>query len=147
MKQPPIAKVYEALTAIASNRIELKDTKALVYSSDGKKSYKVEWYENQYSSNDNATFWQGYPGYPVIAVLLSQEKIPYNKDLVPYLKDINWHELNEKYKRKYDEAIAYVLDSLDEKIKEAIVQDVQQIYDALLKMNLVIVKKINRSSN
>lgn len=144
MKQPPIAKVYEALTAIASNRIELKDTEALVYSSDGKKNYKVEWHENQYSSNDNATFWQGYPGYPVISVLLLQEKIPYDKELVPYLKDINWHELNEKYKRKYDEAIAEVLNSFDEKIKEAIVQDVQKIYDELLKMDLIIVKKISK---
>lgn len=147
MKQPPIAKVYEALTAIASNRIELKEDEAIVYSSDGKKSYKVEWYENQYSSNDNATFWQGYPGYPVIAVLLLQEKISCNKDLVSYLKDINWHELNEKYKRKYDEVIAFVLDSLEEEIKEAIVQEVQNIYDTLLQMDLVIVKRISRNSN
>lgn len=147
MKQPPIAKVYEALTAIASNRIELKDTEALVYSSDGKKNYKVEWYENQYSSNDNATFWQGYPGYPVIAVLLLQEKIPYDKDILTYLKDINWHELNEKYKRKYDEAIASVLDSFDETVKNSLIKEVQDIYDTLLKMDLVIVKKINRNLN
>ena len=117
MKQPPIAKIYEALTSIASKRIKLESNEAIVYSSDNKKSYKVLWKDNLYTSNDNATFWQGYPGYPVIAVLLLQNKLFLDETVLTYLKDINWHELNEKYKRNYDKAVASVLDNFEESIK------------------------------
>ena len=74
-KIPPIAKIYEAYSCIADGRIELKDEDAKVTSSDNKKTYLVKWKDNVYSSNDNASFWQGYPGYPVIAVLMLQNKL------------------------------------------------------------------------
>ena len=70
MKKVPLAKVYEALSAISSKRVIMNDTEAIVYSSDNKKQYKVQWLDNKYTSNDNATYWQGYSGYPVIAVLM-----------------------------------------------------------------------------
>ena len=144
MKQPPVAKVYEALTAIASNRIELKESEAIAYSSDNKKSYKIEWNDNEYSSNDNATFWQGYAGYPVIAVLLLQGKISYNEEILPYLKDINWHEINEQFKRNYDQAVESVLNKLDKDTKENIIKNVKQIYNDLLNLDIKIVRKIKK---
>lgn len=142
MKNPPIAKVYEALTAIASDRIELKENEAKVYSSDYKKSYKVLWKENSYYSNDNATYWQGYPGYPVIAVLLLQEKLSFSSEILPFLKDINWHEKNEKHKRNYDEAIEEVLENLEANTKENIKDTVEEIYKNLLELDIKIVRKI-----
>lgn len=32
----------------------------------------VKFLENGYSSNDNATLWQHYPGYPILAVMMMQ---------------------------------------------------------------------------
>ena len=71
-KSPPKAKVYEALSAVADGRVTLMGgEKAEVVSSDGTKTYHVEWSpdSNQITSNDNASYWQGYLGYPIIAVL------------------------------------------------------------------------------
>ena len=80
MKMPPREKIHEALTAIVDNRISIdsENNKAEIFSSDRSKKYIVEWHDNEYSSNDNATYWQGYPGYPVIAVLLLQKKLTLN---------------------------------------------------------------------
>ena len=69
-KLPPEEKVYEAFSAIGDGRVEMHDGFAVVRSSDGSRQYTVEWDGNKYTSDDSATFWQGYPGYPVIAVLL-----------------------------------------------------------------------------
>ncbi|MGI6218094.1 MAG: hypothetical protein ACOYIK_10855, partial [Coriobacteriales bacterium] len=76
-KMPPIEKVYEAWTALADGRVTLEggateagtSGKATVESSNGSKTYTVVWDADRYASTDNATYWQGYPGYPVIAVL------------------------------------------------------------------------------
>ncbi len=142
MKQTPVAKVYEALTAIASNRVELNEDNAIVTSSDNSKKYQVKWQDNKYTSNDNATYWQGYPGYPVIAVLMLQGKIEYSEKVLDYLKDINWHELNEQYKRNYGEAILSVLAKLDAEASEYIKECVEYIYKQLLNLDIEIVKKL-----
>lgn len=104
-KMPPIEKVYEAWTAIADDRIEMKDGEAVVKSSDGAKSYTVRFHGDQYSSDDNATFWQGYPGYPVIAVLMLQGRLPLDRDEIKQWGDINWTELNKKHRNKYASAV------------------------------------------
>lgn len=52
---PPIAKIYEAYSAIADGRVEMSDTKAYVESSDHKKCYTVRF-------DDYATLWQHYAG-------------------------------------------------------------------------------------
>lgn len=59
---PPIAKIYEAYSAIADGRVEMSDTKAYVESSDHKKCYTVRFDDHVYSSNDHATLWQHYAG-------------------------------------------------------------------------------------
>src|ERR1700681_3160211 len=71
-KLPPLIKAYEALGAIGDGRVRIVDARrALVTSSDGSKTYEVETSEDgrEISSNDNASYWQGYLGYPAIAVL------------------------------------------------------------------------------
>ena len=79
---PPIAKVYEALSAVADGRVKLTgETTAEVLSSERDKTYTVKWSggERSITSNDNATRWQGYIGYPIIAVLLETGRIPYDR--------------------------------------------------------------------
>ena len=80
-KLPPLEKIPEAYTAIEDNRVELFSDYATVKSSDYKKEYLIKWKENIYSSNDNSTYWQGYAGYPVIAILMLQNKLSLNKKI------------------------------------------------------------------
>ncbi|MBR7517949.1 hypothetical protein KC217_19935, partial [Mycobacterium tuberculosis] len=70
---PKIEKVYEALSAVLDGRVELKaERSAAVTSSSRDKAYTVEWSDDDKKiiSNDNATYYQGYMGYPIIAVVI-----------------------------------------------------------------------------
>mgnify|MGYP003623413141 CR=1 FL=1 len=112
MKPPPLEKIPEAYSVIADERIEIGGGRATVKSSEGKKTYLVEWDGDVYSANDNATYWQGYPGYPIIAVLLLQERLPYNREDAFAFKGINWKKLNAAHKNNYAAALAEVLNRL-----------------------------------
>jgi hypothetical protein len=117
-QQPPIAKVYEALGSLADGRVLKKsDATASVRSSSGDKEYTVEWTEHCecMSSNDNASFWQGYLGYPMIAVLLLLGKIPYSKSVSESLRGIPWKKINTKYRNDYEKTIAEVLAVAEER--------------------------------
>jgi len=62
LNQPPVAKVYEALSAVGDGRVKLTgDTSAQVVSSGGDKTYTVKWSPDggEITSDDNATRWQG----------------------------------------------------------------------------------------
>lgn len=140
-KMPPIEKVYEAWTALADNRVRLHTDYADVDSSDGQKHYVVRFSGDQYSSDDNATYWQGYPGYPVIAVLMLQGRLPYDAEEAEKWKDINWTELNKKFKNRYAEAVAEVarergIDSVESNAKA------QKVMDALQSLPIEIKRKI-----
>lgn len=140
-KMPPIEKVYEAWTAIADNRVTLHNDYANVSSSDGSKGYVVNFDGDQYSSDDNATFWQGYPGYPVIAVLMLQGKVPYDATEAELWKDINWTSLNKEYKNRYAEAVKSVgkLRGIDlEKSSKA----AQKVMEVLSSLPIEIKRKI-----
>lgn len=100
-KLPPLQKVYEAWSALADGRVEMGEDEATVTSSDGAKHYTVSWSEDTYSSNDNASYWQGYAGYPALAVLMKQGKLPLAEDLIPRFAHIDWNALNKKHKRDY----------------------------------------------
>lgn len=100
-KMPPVQKVFEAWSALCDNRVQMEAHTARVASSDGSKDYLVIWDKDTYSSNDNATYWQGYAGYPVLAVLMLQKRLPYNQDLVVKFSKIPWNSLNKQYKRDY----------------------------------------------
>lgn len=127
---PPIEKIYEAWTALADNRVNLHENYATVSSSDASKEYTVRFSENQYSSDDNATFWQGYPGYPVIAVLMLQGKLTYDKPEADLWKNINWTSLNKKHKNKYATAVAEIAEERDinlEKSNEAALKVMKEL--------------------
>ena len=143
-KLPPLEKVYEAWTALADHRVDLKEGYADVSSSDGEKSYVVTFSGNQYSSDDNATFWQGYPGYPVIAVMMMQNKLPYNKEEAVLWKNINWTRLNKDHKNKYAETVKEIAEErhidLDKSNKEA-----EKVMEALKDIPIEIKRKIKPS--
>ena len=138
---PPIEKVYEAWTALADGRVAMHGGYATVASSDGAKEYTVRFSGDQYTSDDNATFWQGYPGYPVIAVLMLQDKIPYDKEEARLWKDINWTELNKKYKNKYAEAVRQIAEEKGINQKKA-AESAQLVMEALSSLPIEIKRKI-----
>lgn len=142
---PPVAKIYEAFSVLADGRIKLEENKATITSSNDEKQYTVVWNENEITSNDNATVWQGYPGYPVIAVWLMKNRISYQKDIIKYFKNINWHEINKQNKRDYQKGIEDILNALreDNIDTEKIEEEVNRIYFAIENLDFKIVRKIN----
>ncbi len=132
---PPLAKVYEALSAVADGRVRLtSDTSADVLSSERDKTYAVKWSSDGrvITANDNATKWQGYTGYPIIAALLLIGLIPYNAAMAETMKGVPWHSLNQQYKRDYDAAIEHVLREVAQRggDVEAIRREAARVYSA-----------------
>ena len=110
-KLPPPEKAAEAYSAIADGRVTLfaAEERAEVISSDGEKKYAVAWRGNVYTSTDNATRWQGYAGYPVLAVLMLQGRLPLDREVAALFSGINWTELNRKHRRYYAAALDAVV--------------------------------------
>jgi hypothetical protein len=115
-KSPPKAKIYEAITAVADGRVKLVgEEEAEVVSSEGTKTYQVEWSFDlsQITSNDNASYWQGYMGYPIIAVLMTLGKLEYKNEVASFLAGVPWQQMNRRFRNNYTKAIDSVLDSLE----------------------------------
>lgn len=112
IKVPPIEKIHEAYSAIVDGRVTLRDGEADVSSSDFSKQYLVKWKDEVYSSNDNASYWKGELGYPIIAVLMLQGKLSFDKETAEYFKGINWKKLNSEHKNKYSEAVKQIMEEL-----------------------------------
>lgn len=111
-KMPPMAKIYEALGAIGDARVRLDDaTHASVVSSSGDKTYSVELdgTTHQISSNDNASYWQGYLGYPAIAVLILHGLYAPSPETLKALSGVPWKELNTRYRNDYGRTLDDVL--------------------------------------
>ncbi len=109
---PPLVKVYEAMGALGDGRIRIESaTRALVTSSEGTKTYEVEVADGGRSiaSNDNASYWQGYLGYPAIGVLIERGVIPRPPaNVIDALAGIPWKEINRRFKNDYTKTIAEV---------------------------------------
>jgi hypothetical protein len=111
-KMPPPAKIYEALGAIGDGRVRLDDAShASVVSSSGDKTYTVELDSSthQISSNDNASYWQGYLGYPAIAVLILHGLYSPRPETLKALSGVPWKELNTRYRNDYARTLDNVL--------------------------------------
>ena len=110
-KMPPLVKAYEALGAIGDGRVRIEDgRRATVTSSDGSKTYEVQTSADgrEIASNDNASYWQGYLGYPTIAVLLARGFYRPPANVTDALAGVPWKELNRKYKNDWAKTIAEV---------------------------------------
>lgn len=144
MKIPPIEKIPEAYSALVDERVNMKENEAEVDSSDYSKKYIVKWEENIYSSSDNASFWQGYPGYPIIAVLMIQKKLSYNIEIANYFKGINWKSLNKKYKNNYSKALNEIMENLKEKDIDVdkINSEIKKVYEEIKNLDIIVKRKI-----
>jgi hypothetical protein len=112
-KMPPLMKVYEAIGVIGDRRVTFEnDHRAKVLSSDGRKTYLVEIADDgrTVSSNDNASYWQGYLGYPAIAVMLLRGLSHVREDVISTLSGIPWKELNTRFRNDYAQTIAEVME-------------------------------------
>lgn len=140
-KLPPIEKISEAYTAIEDNRVEFYENHAIVKSSNFEKEYLIKWKENLYYSNDNSTYWQGYPGYPVIAVLMLQSKLSLNKEVSKYFKDINWNKLNKDNKRDYKKSVEQILENNSIEEKELIFAEINRVFEEIKNLDLELTRK------
>jgi hypothetical protein len=114
---PPVKQIYEALSCIADERIEVDGNSAKVYSSSKGKFYGVSYdkEKNSIMANDNTSYWKSYLGYPSIAFLMKTGTIYYNPKCAHALKGIVWKDINVKFKNDFDKAIEYVRELLEKK--------------------------------
>ncbi len=146
MKQPPIAKLYEAYSAIADQRVQqLDETHWQITSSDNAQHYTVISSDDAqtFSSNDNATYWQGYAGYPILAVWLTLGILPINQQVLPAFEKINWHARNETVHNHYEQAINQFLSEQTDDTAKAIQQVLADQMSQLANFDFTI--KRNRS--
>lgn len=141
IKLPPIEKIPEAYTAIEQERITLSTDSAIVKSSNGEKEYLIKWKDNLFYSNDNSTYWQGYLGYPVIAVLLLQGKLTLNREVSKYFKNVNWNQLNQENKRDYKKSLEQVLKDISLEEKTNIYKEMDKVYEEIKNLSIELTKK------
>jgi hypothetical protein len=111
-KMPPLVKIYEALGALGDGRVQLEDEQhASVLSSDRSKTYQVEISADghEIASNDNASYWQGYLGYPAVAVMLKRGLCTVRAEVITALSGIPWKELNRRFHNDYSRTIGEVM--------------------------------------
>jgi hypothetical protein len=131
MRKSPVSKIYEALSALADGRVSEKDSSHFqVTSSDRSKAYTVVFEENIITSNDNATVFQHYAGYPILAVLLFLGKLSLDASLLPFFRGIPWKVLNTKYKNKYDLSIQEAFGNDSEETKKRLFIEGERLLDA-----------------
>ncbi len=139
-KLPPMEKIYEAYSAIADGRVTLEAEHAVILSSNKAKEYMVSWNEAVYAANDNGTYWQGYPGYPIIAVLMLQGKLPWDERIAELFSGINWIQLNKAAKGDYAKAVDTVFQQLDcdDDTRKRAREEVEQVYESLKNLDIDI---------
>lgn len=123
-KTPPKIKVYEALGCVADERIEIMGSEAKVFSSSLGKYYSV-WYEQNEKAimvNDNGSFYIGYLGYPAIAYLMKEGRLPFDQNYSDALKGIHWKDLNMKYNRSKGDVPDYDFDSVLKEIDQIMLE-------------------------
>jgi hypothetical protein len=99
LKAPPRIKILEAAGALADGRVRPEQDHFRVVSSAGEvRVYTVRVDGLNVASDDNGTTYRGYVGYPIIAVLMYQGKLPYEPRIGEALRGIQWKKLNDQYK-------------------------------------------------
>ena len=141
--QPPITKIYEALGSIADGRIEISGNTAKVYSSSRNKYYDVTYDPETKSimANDNASYWNGYLGYPSICFLMKAGIISYDSSLALILKGISWKDINQKFKNDFEKALAYILESKTEDERKQLELYVNKASEEIKNLDLNILGK------
>ena len=136
-KLPPIAKVYEALTAVLDGRVVSVDAgEADVSSSGGDKSYRVRWSGNGITSSDPSSRFHGTLGYPAIAVLLDCGTLGFDRLVAAPLAGVPWKALNDRFRRDYDAAVTHALRQVDRGPVDALARDIYAQLEALRPVKL-----------
>jgi hypothetical protein len=143
-KLPPKEKIYEAFSVLAEERYTISEKSATIKSSDQLKEYLVEWITDDKSgkilkiiSNDNASYWQGYPGYPIIAILMITDGIQYNKEIIHYFRDIPWKALNRSAKNDYASVVQKILARIEDKKAVGIItSEADHIFQQIEKLKI-----------
>ncbi len=136
-KQPPLIKIYEALGAVADDRIHLSENTAKVYSSSGNKFYDVSYDPEKQAimANDNGSYWQGYLGYPSIAFLFKAGLLEFRPDLAELLKDIKWKNINQMFKDDFEKTLEYIEKYLSAEDKNNLSAYARQVNDKISKLD------------
>jgi len=147
-KKPHVARIYEALTAIAGNRIEINGNRAKCYSITNDKVYDIQYnsVSGSIMSNDNAAFYTNCLSYPMIAYLMLINKIPYQEKLLEIFKDVCWKEVNIHFKNDYDKSIKFVLGELKKEGQDTdfIRNEVKRIYDFVCSLQIKTLGELQR---
>lgn len=148
-KSPPKEKIYEAISAILDDRVERGEANAaLVWSSDRSKFYTVTWDADgrAFGSNDNASFFQGYVGYPIIAALFQLRTLEFDLDEFSWLKGVPWKAINKMHKNDYAKAVAAVMEEKlpDQARRAEIEAAVDDLHRNLLALELGRLKPAGR---
>lgn len=132
-EHPPIEKVFEALGALADQRIEVSGTTARVTSSSRGKQYEVSYDPHTHAimANDNLSYYKGMLGYPSIAYLMVIHVIPYDERVLPMLRDVPWKDLNTRYKGNFRKTLETVLEKCTPSESEFLQDEVGRIYTEL----------------
>lgn len=139
-KLPPKEKIVEAWSAIVDNRVSLGEESAVVHSSNGAKEYTVTWRDGVYTSNDNVSYWQGYAGYPILAVLMLQQKLPFHREMPALFGGVDWTALNQKHKRDYAKAVDEVLGSIGDGAFTSgqVLREVERVFRQLEELEITV---------
>ena len=108
LRLPPRIKVLEALGAVVDGRVrQVGEGRCEVVSSEGDRTYRVV-VEGEFAySDDNGTLHRGYVGYPILACLMAEGRLPVDAELGKKLRGIPWRRLNEQY-RRYEEVLRHI---------------------------------------
>lgn len=112
---PPRIKRYEALGSIADWRTKTEDWEYRVYSSSWNKYYGVEYNptHNSIMTNDNATFYKWYLGYPALCYLLEEWILNYNPEQAKLVAWIYRKKLNTDMKYDFDAVIKHLQETIE----------------------------------
>lgn len=58
------------------------------------------------TSDDNGSYFVGYPGYPAIALPILRDKLPYDADATAVLRGVAWKDLNIQYGHDYERVLS-----------------------------------------
>jgi hypothetical protein len=139
-KKPHISKIYEALTVIADDRIEIDGNNAVCYSEDGNKVFNIKYDPKVGSlmSNDSAAYYTRTLSYPMIAYLMMIGTVHYDRKLKNILRKIDWEDIYKNFKNDYDKSIKFVLGELKRNGDdvEFIRTETKKIYDFVCKLDI-----------
>lgn len=143
--KPPKIKIYEALGALADERLqEIREEEGIItaklYSSSKNKYYTITYapLQNALMSNDNASYWNETLGYPAIALILQRGKVAFDASFLSLLASIPWKDINQKYKNNYEKTLEEVQQIVKARGGNfmSLEQEINRIYNEILALDL-----------